>query len=137
MIVLFLDTNVVLDFLGQRELFYEDKAKKVTLANLGKIEIVVSALSYSTIYHLVLKVNFHQSLLEKLTKFKTIAKTSDLTGKEITLSLSSNFTDFEDALQYFSAFIVNCNFLIIKNVKDFKKSVIPVSTPKKYLRSFV
>jgi predicted nucleic acid-binding protein len=118
--VLFLDTNVVLDFLGQRELFYEDKAKKVTLANLGKIEIVVSALSYSTIYHLQSKVNSHQLLLEKLTNFKTIAKTSDLADKEITLSLSSNFTDFEDALQYFSAFIMNCNFLITKMLKILK-----------------
>jgi hypothetical protein len=72
-----------------------------------------------------------------LTNFKTIAKTSHLTGKEITLGLSFNFTDFEDALQYFSAFIMNCNFLITKNVKDFKKSVIPVFTPKEYLRSFV
>ena len=79
--VLFLDTNVVLDFLGQRELFYEDAAKIVTLADLGKIEIVVSAMSYATIYYLLLKVDSHQSILEKLTKFKTIAKTSDLTYK--------------------------------------------------------
>jgi predicted nucleic acid-binding protein len=135
--VLFLDTNVVLDFLGQRELFYEDAAKIVTLANLGKIEIVVSALSYSTIYYLLLKVDSHQSILEKLTKFKTIAKTSDLTDKEITLGLASNFIDFEEALQYYSALNMNCNKLITRNAKDFKKSVIPVYTPKEYLRSFV
>lgn len=135
--VLFLDTNVVLDFLGQRELFYEDAAKIVTLADLGKIEIVVSAMSYPTIYYLLLKVDSHQSILEKLTKFKTIAKTSDLTDKEITLGLASNFVDFEDALQYYGALNMNCNRLITRNAKDFKKSAIPVLTPKEYLKSFV
>lgn len=135
--VLFLDTNVVLDFLGQRELFYEDAAKIVTLADLGKIEIVVSAMSYATIYYLLLKVDSHQSILEKLTKFKTIAKTSDLTDKEITLGLASNFVDFEDALQYYGALNMNCNRLITRNAKDFKKSAIPVLTPKEYLKSFV
>ena len=135
--VLFLDTNVVLDFLGERELFYEDAARILTLANLGKIEIVVSAISYSTIYYLLSKLESHQTIVEKLAKYKTIVKTSSLTDKEINLGLASNFTDFEDALQYYSALNMNCNKLITRNAKDFKKSVIPVFTPKEYLRSFI
>ena len=50
---LFLDTNVVIDLLGEREPFYESAAKIATLADRGKIQIYVSALTYSTVYYLL------------------------------------------------------------------------------------
>jgi hypothetical protein len=52
-------------------------------------------------------------------------------------ALDSKFTDFEDALQYFSA--VNSNkidAIITRNIKDFKKSALPVFTPNEFLATF-
>ncbi len=43
---LFLDTNVVIDLLGERELFYDSAAKIATIADKGIIQLVVSALTY-------------------------------------------------------------------------------------------
>jgi predicted nucleic acid-binding protein len=40
---LFLDTNVVLDLLGERKPFYESIAKIATLADKEQITLVVSA----------------------------------------------------------------------------------------------
>jgi len=51
----FLDTNVMLDFLGERDPFYLSSAKIATLADKGKIEIVVSALSYATVSYFLSK----------------------------------------------------------------------------------
>lgn len=49
---LFLDTNVVLDLLGEREPFYDAAAKIATLADKGKINLIVSVLSYATVFYL-------------------------------------------------------------------------------------
>jgi predicted nucleic acid-binding protein len=132
---LFLDTNVILDLLGEREPFYDSVAKIATLADKGKINLIVSALSYSTVFYLLSKFEEYQVVKNKLIKFKVIADTSDLTDKIIDKGLTSKFTDFEDALQYHCAVKKDCNILITRNEKDFKYSEIPVMTPDEYLKS--
>ncbi len=52
---LFWDTNVMLDFLGERDPFYISAAKIATLADKREVEIIVSALSYATISYLLTK----------------------------------------------------------------------------------
>lgn len=55
--------------------------------------------------------------------------------KEVVLdALNSDFKDFEDALQNFSA-IQNGEISIVltRNIKDFKKSDLAVMTPETYL----
>ncbi len=50
-------------------------------------------------------------------------------------ALGSDFRDFEDALQHYSA--VQSDFIdviLTRNVKDFKKSEIGVLTPESFLR---
>jgi len=132
---LFLDTNVVLDLLGEREPFYESAAKIATLADKGKVHLIVSALSYSTVFYLLSKFEDKQVVKEKLRKFKVIVKTSDLTDKVIEKGLSSKFSDYEDALQYHSAINMDCKIFITRNEKDFRDAAIPVMTPDEFLTS--
>lgn len=130
---LFLDTNVVIDLLGEREPFYESAAKIATLADKGKIQIFVSALTYSTVYYLLVRFENREIVKEKMRKFKLIAETADLTDKIVDKGLASKFSDFEDSLQYYCALKVDCNIIITRNGKDFKESDIPVLTPDEYL----
>lgn len=132
---LFLDTNVILDLLGERDPFYESAAKIATIADKGEMRLVVSALSYSTVYYILSKFESDENVREKLRKFKVIAETADLTDKIVDKGLASRFTDFEDALQYHCALNCNCNFLITRNGKDFRESDIPVMTPVEFLKS--
>ncbi len=132
---LFLDTNVVLDLLGEREPYYNSAAKIATLADKGEIDLIVSALTYSTLYYLLSRVEDKKLVKEKLRKFKVIAETSDLTDKIVAKGLSSKFSDFEDSLQYYCAIKMDCKILITRNSKDFKESEIPVLTPDEYLNS--
>lgn len=132
---LFLDTNIVIDLLGEREPFYESAAKIATLADKGKIQIYVSALTYSTIYYLLARFEEREIVKEKIRKFKVIVETSDLTERVIDKGLASKFSDFEDALQYYCALKMDCNIIITRNGKDFKESDIPVLTPDEYLKS--
>jgi len=132
---IFLDTNVVLDLLGEREPYYNSAAKIATLADKGEIDLIVSALTYSTVYYLLSRVEDKKLVKEKLRKFKVIAETSDLTDKIVDKGLSSKFSDFEDSLQYYCAIKMDCKILITRNSKDFKESEIPVLTPDEYLNS--
>src|SRR3972149_3367628 len=132
---LFLDTNVLLDLLGEREPFYDSIAKIATLADKGRVKLIVSTLSYSTVFYLLSKFESSEIVKEKLRKFKIISETSDLTDEIIEKGLSSNFSDFEDALQYHCALKADCNILITRNEKDFKGSDMPVMTTEEYLKS--
>lgn len=134
--ILFLDTNVVIDLLGEREPYYNSIAKIATLADTGKIQLVVSALTYSTVYYLLSRFENNKIVKEKIRKFKIIAETADLTNEIIEKGLSSNFKDFEDSLQYYCAIKMNCNILITRNGKDFKESIIPVFSPDEYISRF-
>ena len=132
---LFIDTNVMLDLLGERVPHYDSIAKIATLADKGKIKMIVSALSYATVFYLLSKYEESNKVKEKLRKFKIISEISDLDNKVIEKGLSSNFIDFEDSLQYYCAIKADCNILITRNGKDFKSSEIPVMTAEEYLLS--
>jgi len=132
---LFLDTNVVIDLLGEREPFYESAAKIATLADKGKVQIYISALTYSTAYYLLARFEDKEIVKEKIRKFKVIVETSDLTDRIIDKGLASKFSDFEDSLQYYCAIKMDCNIIITRNGKDFKVSDISVLTPDEYLIS--
>jgi predicted nucleic acid-binding protein len=131
----FLDTNVVVDLLGERDPYYYAAAKIATLADNGRIELFVSALTYSTVYYLLSRFEDKEQVKEKIRKFKLIAQTSYLTDNIIDKGLISKFNDFEDALQYYCAVKMDCKILITRNGKDFKESEIAVLPPEEYLLS--
>lgn len=132
---LFIDTNVILDLLGERIPFYDPIAKIATLADKGKLTMVVSALSYATVNYFLTKFENPEITKDKLRKFKIISEISTLDELIIEKGLNSKFSDFEDSLQYFSALASDCKILITRNGKDFKESQIPIMTAEEYLVS--
>lgn len=132
---LFLDTNVMLDFFGERDSLYISAAKIATLADKRSLQITVSALSYATISYFLTKYDGLEKTKEKLRKFKVISEICELDEVIIEKGLNSDFSDFEDSLQYFSALRTECDIIITRNGKDFKKSEIPVMSPDEFLNS--
>jgi predicted nucleic acid-binding protein len=129
----FLDTNVILDLLGQRIPFYDSIAKVATLADQKKIMLVASPLSFTTVEYILVKFESSESVLNKLRKFKIICKVCIVDEEIIEKGLNSDFKDFEDAVQYFTALQANCAIIITRNGKDFKNSIIPVMTAEEYI----
>jgi len=134
---LFIDTNVMLDLLGEREPFYEAIAKLASLADTGKLTLVVSPISFATVNYFLSKFETPEIAREKLRKFKIISEICKLDEPIIEKGLNSSFKDFEDSLQYFSAITSDCKVIITRNGKDFKKSLIPVMTADEYLKSIL
>lgn len=134
---LFWDTNVMLDFLGERDPFYDAAAKIATLADKRELTIILSALSYATTSYFLTKFYGLEKTKDKLRKFRVISEICELDKLIIEKGLNSEFSDFEDSLHYFSALRMDCDIIITRNGKDFKKSQIPVMTPNEFLKSLI
>jgi Predicted nucleic acid-binding protein, contains PIN domain len=132
---IFLDTNIVIDFLGEREPFYESVAKILTLADHKKIEIFTSPTTISTTHYILTKFEGSKIALEKIRKFRLLCGVSTMDNEVIDKAISSNFKDFEDAMQYFSAIATNCDLIITRNEKDFKSALIPILNCESYLQT--
>lgn len=134
---IFLDTNVILDLLGERVPFFDSIAKVATLADQKKLTLIVSPLSFTTIDYVLNKYETSESVLNKLRKFKIICEVCEVNEETIGKALNSNFKDFEDSVQYFTALQSNCSIIITRNGKDFKHSTIPIMTAEEYLSSII
>jgi len=132
---LFLDTNVVIDLLGERVPYYRSAALIATLADIGEITLMTSSLSYTTTEYILSKQLKQESVIAKLRRFKVISEIASVDDGVIEKALQSDFPDFEDAVQYHSAVNANCRIIITRNPRHFKLSALPVMTPDEYLKS--
>lgn len=132
---IFLDTNIIIDFLGERENFYLPSARILTLADQNKIKVYASAVSISTTYYLLSKYENQNAAIEKIRKFKVLCSISVMDDEVVEKAMNSDLPDFEDALQYYSALASGCELFITRNEKDFKNAMLPVMNAESYLKS--
>ena len=130
---IFIDTDIALDLLSKREPFYEASAKLFSLADKKNILIFISSLSFSNLnYFLTKKYNAFESR-RILCNFKELVNVVAVDDKIIGLALNSKFSDFEDAIQYYSAIEVGLNILLTRNIKDYKHAEISILTANEYI----
>ena len=130
----FLDTNIVLDLLGEREPYYQAIAQIATLAEREKLVMVVSPITFTTVNYFLTKFESFSIAREKLRKFKILCEVATIDEQTIEKGLNSSFKDFEDAVQYFCATESDCEVNITRNAKDFKKSMLPLMTAEEFLK---
>ncbi|MDF1572278.1 MAG: PIN domain-containing protein [Bacteroidales bacterium] len=133
---LFIDTNIVIDLLSRREPYFAASAMLFSLADKKQIELTISSLSIANTSYVLLRqmdANKAKSILRKLRLIVTILPLDD---KIVGLALNDeNFSDFEDALQYFSALENGQDLIITRNLKDFKHSKLPVMTAQQFIET--
>ena len=126
---IFLDTNVVIDFLADRKPFSLDAAKLFNLSVLGKVKIYISAVSYNNIYYIIRQSLSNSETIRLLDELSEMAEIADVTKSVIKKSLKTDFKDFEDAIQYYCALSLNkIDFIVTRDTKDFKKSTLSIMT---------
>jgi predicted nucleic acid-binding protein len=130
---LLVDTNIVLDLLTQREEFYREAQELFTLADTGKVELYISSLTLANTYYLLSRQYKSVEARKILIRFKVLVKVLSMDDKVIELALASDFNDFEDAIQYYTAIENGLAIIITRNKKDFRHSSLPVFTAKEYL----
>lgn len=134
----FVDTDVIIDFLIDRSPFSQGSAEIFALAEREEIRVYVSSVCFSNIFYITRKiVGFEKSieLLHKLERISTILPVGSMTIKQ---ALTARFSDFEDGIQNFTALQAsNIQAIITRNTKDFKKSDLSIQTPEEYITRFL
>jgi predicted nucleic acid-binding protein len=129
---LLVDTNIVVDLLTRREDFYREAQDLFTLSDEGKVKLLVSSLTFVNTHYLLNRHKNKDESRKILIKFKVLVEVAKLDDKIIELALASDFTDFEDAIQYYTAVENGVDVIITRNLRDFKTSKLPVLTAKEY-----
>lgn len=132
---LFLDTNVIIDVLANRQPYAGAASKLLSLGERGKLTIYISALSYSNIYYILRKICGHKEMIALLRDLKSITTTMSITQEIIHEAIESGMKDFEDAIQLNTA-ISNKKIqaIVTRDVKGFKDAGLAVLTPEEALR---
>ena len=132
MTTLFLDTNIVMDLLEKREPYCNDAVRLFTMAYNRQVSLVVSPMTYSTASYLLRK-HGSEGVRNLLSNFRRLSRVATTNERTVDDSLASQFTDFEDAMQYYTALKAKADIIITRNGKDFANSKIPVMTAAEFL----
>jgi predicted nucleic acid-binding protein len=132
---IFVDTDIILDMLSKRHPFYDYSARLFSEADKNNLKLYVSSLSFANLNYLLSRQYNSDQARKSLQKFKTLVTVLPVTDKVVDLALSSDFTDFEDGLQYFTAIENDIKILLTRNLKDYKTAQISVMTAEQFLKS--
>ncbi len=131
---LLVDTNIIIDLLAKREEFYESAAQLFSLADKEQVELYVCSLFFANSHYILSRELNESKAREILRKLKVLVKVISMDSKIIDLALNSDFKDFEDAIQYYAAIESDIDIIITRNLKDFKKSELPVMTGHQFIK---
>lgn len=134
MVNIFLDTNVALDLIANREPFVQDALPFLALTENGYSNLFISEVSVGSLIYLSYnryKLPDAKSRLNQFMEFCGIISGGLYAFK---FSMSSDFEDKEDGIQYFTAAIHKMDFFITRDKSDFQfgKTKIPILTPKEF-----
>jgi predicted nucleic acid-binding protein len=131
----FLDTNILVDVLGRREPFYDNAARIGTLAETGKVEGIVSAVSVATLFYLLRRINGPRDAYLALRWIRDFFAIAPCDDKVIYQAMDAKWKDFEDAIQYFSACRAGAACLVTRDEEHFGGSDLAVMSPEAFLAS--
>ena len=130
----FVDTNIILDWLGKRAPFFQYAEQLFLKAEHKEIEILISTMSYISTEYILRKQLGRDKAKQALMGIRAISSVCSSGKKEIDLALISDIRDFEDAFQYFTALTHSANAIITRNPKDFKSASIPIMSAEEYIK---
>lgn len=130
-----IDTDIILDFFFDRQPFAENAAKILSLCESKEIKGFVTPVIISNVYYLLRQTATHLRVIEKLKQLVSITEILIIDKDAVLQALNSDFKDFEDALQNYSAELdKEIDVILTRNTKDFKNSLLAVMTPDNYIK---
>ena len=129
---IFIDTNVIIDVLMQRD-GYLSSARVLALAKNEDTTLFVSVLTMANLAYILRKSLKGDSFYAEMRKLSCLVNVADTTNNHFLSALDLQAKDFEDALQYYCAISNECDIIVTRNKKDFAFSSISVLTPEELL----
>ena len=128
-----IDIDVILDVLTKREPFYAPAANLWVKVEKKRIHPYLASHTITTIFYLVRKAKGKKMARKSIRDLLSIFEIAPVDRSTLLLALESGFADFKDAVQYAAAKQVSADFIVTRNIKDYKNSDIPVASPEIFL----
>lgn len=127
------DINFILDIFLKKMPFYNSAAEVFSKIEKTEIKGYLCSLSFPTLFYILSKELNREKAIKTLEKIRIVFKVAPVDEKIIDMSLVSDFKDFEDAVQYYSAAQLKADCIITRNKADYSADKIPVLTPEEFL----
>lgn len=132
-----LDTNVILDFLLEREPFAYDAKRIVMEIENGTITGYLSPTSVTTLHYLIAKSLSKKEADEIIFKLLQLFEISKM-DKNILIEASlHNGTDYEDSVLYTSALFSGMKYIVTRDAKGFQNAKVKILTPAELVAKIV
>ena len=130
-----IDTNITIDILTNRQPFCNDSIACYRKALLNRDKIFISTISVADVMYIT-KSNFNNRTdqLQTVQEFINTLKIAKVNTKDLKFAFTGIMSDFEDALQSYCAKRYHIDYIITRNVKDFKLSPVKVIEPVDFLK---
>lgn len=125
-----IDTNVVLDFLQEREPFVENAARLFERVDAGEIEGFIAATTVTNIYYIIRRVAGKVVAQDAITQVLSDLNICAVDLAVLEQALALNFEDFEDAVQYACAVVYGVDTIVTRDASGFINAEIPVVMPE-------
>ncbi len=132
---IFLDTNILIDFILERE-GADAAADILQLGEEGRVKLSVSFLTMANTAYIIRKGHTQEQLYACLSDLSAMLHTLPMTEQQLREALTQPATDFEDMLQYVCAKANGCDAIVTRNARHFAFSQIPVFSPTDFLRLY-
>jgi predicted nucleic acid-binding protein len=128
-----LDVNILMDFLFKRD-GHEKVAEIFKLCSQKTINGYICAHEITTLsYFLDKSVKDKNKIKKSITGIMKRFKVIEINEELLSKALNSGIDDFEDAVIEVSSNEKSVEYIITRNIKDFKKSIVKAITPEELL----
>ncbi len=124
-----IDTNIILDVMCNRKDFVEDALKVFRFCEARRLTGCISALSIPNIVYIMRKQLDREKIKEVLATLTSLFSVIELKESDLLKVADMNFSDYEDAVQAVCAARIKADYIVTRNVKDYKNSKVPAVTP--------
>lgn len=129
------DVNVCLDLLLDRQPHVEYSGQIFELAEQSKLSVLVSGLSFDTLFYVMRPTMGATKSTQLLKEFSQHISVGTVNQSVMHKALNAGWKDLEDALQYYCSLEAGCSMIITRNTADFTPAddAIPILTPQQFL----
>lgn len=135
-IISLIDTNVIINFITQRDDPYRDECFKVMkLCSENVFTGYIAFHSLSIIWYVVRKQETEEKARAWLNAICDLLTVTGATQEQVKQAIQNlSFRDFEDCLQDECAVHANAGYIVTCNAKDFRNAKTSVVTPDIFLK---
>jgi predicted nucleic acid-binding protein len=134
---IFVDSDIILDLILARQPFVSEAKRLFVLVEAGKVKAHTTAVVFANIFYILRKQYSAESIKAILNNLRQLLSVIPINETCVDKALASPLADFEDALQFHSAYSSGLSSIITRNVKHYQNATIPAMTAGEFLAHFI